>query len=80
MLNATKWPMFDNVKCIDSTVEIAVQVNGKIKARINVAADISAEEAIKTAKAETAVSNEISGKTIVKELYVPKRIVNIVVK
>ncbi len=79
-LNATKWPMFDNSKCIDSTVEIAVQVNGKIRARISVAADISSDDAIKAAKSETAVANEIAGKTIVKELYVPKRIVNIVVK
>ena len=80
MLNGTKWPKFDVAKCVESTVEIAVQVNGKIRARINVAADISADDAISLAKADTAVSNEIMGKNIIKELYIPKRLVNIVVK
>ncbi len=80
MLNATKWPEFDKAKCIEATVEIAVQVNDKIKARINVPADISAEDAISAAKAENAVAGEIAGKTVIKELYVPKRLVNIVVR
>ena len=57
-----------------------MRVNGKIRARLNVAADISAADAIALAKAEDAIVNEISGKTIVKELYVPKKLVNIVVK
>ena len=80
MLNQTEWPKFDEAKCVDATVEIVVQVNGKIRARLNVAADISAADAIALAKAEDAIVNEISGKTIVKELYVPKKLVNIVVK
>ena len=80
MLNQAKWPSYDEAKCVDANVEIAVQVNGKIKARINVAADISAEEAIKLAKCEPAVAEGINGKNIVKELYIPKRLVNIVVK
>ena len=80
MLNQTEWPKFDEAKCVDATVEIVVQINGKIRARLNVAADISAADAIALAKAETAISNEISDKTIVKELYVPKKLVNIVVK
>ena len=79
-LNAAKWPEFDEAKCVDSTVEIAVQVNGKIRARINIAADITAEDAIALAKSDTAVANEINGKNIIKELYIPKRLVNIVVK
>ena len=79
-LNAGKWPEYDEAKCVDSTVEIAVQVNGKIRARINIAADITAEDAIALAKADAAVANDISGKNIIKELYIPKRLVNIVVK
>ncbi len=67
-------------KCVDATVEIAVQVNGKIKARINVAADISSEAAIALAKEDESVKAAIEGKSIIKELYVPKRLVNIVVK
>ncbi len=80
MLNATQWPNFDEAKCVDATVEIVVQINGKIRARLNVAADISAPDAIALAKAENAVIAEISGKNIIKELYVPKKLVNIVVK
>ena len=80
MLNEAEWPKYDEAKCADSTVEIAVQVNGKIKARINVAADISAPNAIAAAKAENAVADAINGKNIIKELYVPKKLVNIVVK
>ena len=80
MLNEAEWPDFDESKCAESTVEIAVQVNGKIKARINVPADISATDAISAAKAEDAVAAATDGKTIVKELYVPKKLVNIVVK
>ena len=80
MLNETEWPKYDEAKCVDATVEIVVQVNGKIRARLNVPADISAPDAIALAKAEAAIANEISGKTVVKELYVPKKLVNIVVK
>ena len=80
MLNEAEWPKYDEAKCADSTVEIAVQVNGKIKARINVAADISAPDAIVAAKADGAVTAAIEGKSIIKELYVPKKLVNIVVK
>ena len=80
MLNEAKWPVYDEAKCVDSSVEIAIQVNGKIRARINVAADISADDAISLAKEEAAVKADIEGKNIIKELYIPKRLVNIVVK
>lgn len=80
MLNEGTWPTYEADKCVDATVEIAVQVNGKIKARINVAADISSEAAIALAKEDESVKAAIEGKSIIKELYVPKRLVNIVVK
>ena len=80
MLNEAEWPAYDESKCADSTVEIAVQVNGRIKVRINVAADITAADAIAAAKRESAVAELTEGKSIVKELYVPKKLVNIVVK
>ena len=80
MLNEAEWPAYDESKCADSTVEIAVQVNGRIKARINIAADITAADAIAAAKRESAVAELTEGKSIVKELYVPKKLVNIVVK
>ncbi|MBR5818192.1 MAG: leucine--tRNA ligase, partial [Clostridia bacterium] len=80
MFNHTEWPTFDPAKCVDASVEIAVQVNGKIKARINIDANISADDALALAKKESGVAATIEGKTIVKELYIPKRLVNIVVK
>ncbi len=80
MLNEAKWPLFDEAKCVDASVEIVVQINGKIKARVNVPTDISAPDAIALAKAIDTVSAEISGKNIIKELYVPKKLVNLVVK
>ena len=80
MLNETKWPEFDEAKCKDSTVEIVAQVNGKIKCKLNVAADISADDAIALALAEEKVKEATDGKTIIKQLYVPKKLVNIVVK
>ena len=80
MLNETEWPKFDEAKCVDSTVEIVVQINGKIKARVNIPADISADDAIALAKAQEGVIPEIEGKNIIKELYVTKKLVNLVVK
>ena len=80
MLNEAKWPTYDEAKCVDATVEIVVQINGKIKARLNVPADISSADALALAKENEIIRNEISGKNIIKELYVPKKLVNIVVK
>lgn len=80
MLNEASWPVYDEKKCIDATVELAVQVCGKIRARINVPADISSADAIALAKQQETVSREIEGKNIIKELYVPGRLINIVAK
>ena len=80
MLNQAKWISYDESKCVESTVEIAVQVNGKIKARINVPADINQENAIEIAKQQDSVAQAMDGKQIVKELYVCGKLVNIVVK
>ncbi len=73
----TAWPEFDEAKTVEATVEIAVQVNGKVRATLNVASDISREDAIAAGK--EAVKDKMSG-TVVKEIYVPGRLVNIVVK
>ena len=80
MLNETAWPEFDAAKCVDSTVEIVVQINGKIRARLNVPADIAAPDAIALAKNEASVVAEINGKNVIKEIYIPKKLINIVVK
>ncbi|MBQ2758904.1 MAG: leucine--tRNA ligase [Clostridia bacterium] len=80
MLANGNWPEYDEAKCVDAEIEIAVQVNGKLKARINVPAEIEQAEAIAAAKENEAVKAMVDGKTVVKELYVKGRLVNIVVK
>ena len=74
------WPAFDPDKCVDDTVEIALQVTGKIKARIDVPVDITAADAIALARSHEAVAPLLAGKTVVKEIYVPGKLVNLVVK
>ena len=74
------WPEYDDARTIESTVEIAVQVNGKIKAKLNISLD-DTQEAVKAKVMETpAVAAALEGKTIVKEIYVKGKIYNIVVK
>ena len=74
------WPQYEEAKCVEAMVEIAVQVNGKVKARLKVAADITSEDAIAAAKAEPAVAEALADKTIAKEIYVKGRLVNLAVK
>lgn len=74
------WPAYDPEKCVDSTIEIAVQVNGKLRGKLVVAADISAEDAIAAAKTDEKVQSFLTDKNVVKEIYVPGKLVNLVVK
>ena len=74
------WPVYDEAKTVDNTVEIALQVNGKLRGTVFVAKDISKDELLAVAKADEKVAAMIDGKTIVKEIVVPGKIVNIVVK
>ena len=74
------WPTYDESKCVDDEIEIAVQINGKVKDKITVSADISSEDAIAAAKGSEKVAASLEGMSIVKELYVKGRLVNIVVK
>ena len=80
LLSLEAWPTYDDSKTVDDTVKIAVQVNGKLKATIDIPKTISKDDAIAMAKAESKVQEAIAGKEIVKEIYVPAKIVNIVVK
>ncbi|MBE6799438.1 MAG: leucine--tRNA ligase [Ruminococcaceae bacterium] len=80
LCSLSEWPQYDEAKTVDSTVEIVVQINGKVKLKVNIAADISAEDAIALAKAQERIVSELEGKQIIKELYVPKKLVNIVAK
>ena len=80
MVTEQPWPKYDESKCKDDVIEIVVQVNGKVRARLCVAADIQKDDAIALAKAEDRIAAEINGKNVVKEIYVPGKLVNNVVK
>ena len=80
LVSLEAWPKYDESKTVDDTVKIAVQVNGKLKATIDISKNISKEDALAAAKNETKVAEFIAGKEIVKEIFVPGKIVNIVVK
>ena len=80
VLNEQSWPKYDEALCVDSTIEIAVQINGKIKAKLNIPADADQDEVLGLAKADPAVAEAVAGKNIVKEIYVKGRLVNIVAK
>ena len=76
----SQWPEFDSAKIVESTIEIAVQVNGKLKATIKIPNGCEKDEALSIAKADSSVASAIEGKNLVKEIYVPNKIVNLVVK
>lgn len=80
MLNQQSWVTYDESKCKEDTVEIVVQVNGKIKAKLMVSVDMSKDDLLAIAKANEKVSEAIADKQIVKEICVPSKLVNIVVK
>ena len=73
----TAWPEFDEAKTVESSVEIAVQINGKTKGTLSIGKDDAKEDVI--AKAKEAIADKLTG-NIVKEIYVPGRIVNIVMR
>ena len=75
-----QWPKFDETKCVEATVEVPVQVNGKIRARINIALDLSKDDMLAAAMENDAIKAATEGKTVVKTICVPNKLVNIVVK
>ncbi len=80
LLAIAEWPTFDEAKTVDSTIEVPVQICGKLRATITIAKDSTAEEAIAVAKADEKVKEFLAGKNIIKEIYVPGKIINIVAK
>lgn len=80
MLANGKWVDWDESKCVDSTIEIVAQINGKVKAKFNVPADIEQADVIELVKKDEKIASLIEGKTVIKELYVKGKLVNIVVK
>ncbi len=80
ILNEQPWPEFNPELCVDDTIEIVVQVNGKIKAKMNVAKDGDKDAILSEALGEEKVHEAVDRKTIVKQIYVPNKLVNFVVK
>ena len=74
------WPVYDESKTADDTVEVIVQINGKLKGKVNAPVDMDKEELLALAKTDEKVASAIEGKTVVKEIVIPNKIVNIVVK
>ena len=78
MLNQAQWPTFDEAKTVDDTVEIVLQVMGKVRSRIVIPVDMAKDEVIALAKQDEKIKELIDGKQIKKEIYVPGKLVNIV--
>ncbi len=78
MLNEAQWPSFDEAKTVDDTVEIVLQVMGKVRSRITIPVDMPKDEVIALAKEDEKIKELIDGKQIKKEIYVPGKLVNIV--
>ena len=79
-LSLSKWPEYDETKTVESKVEIGVQINGKLKTTIVIPNGCSKEDALAIANADKRIAALTEGKNVVKEIYVPNKIVNIVVK
>jgi len=79
-LAVAQWPAYDEAKTVDATIEIGVQVNGKVRGIVAIPTGCDKETAFAAAKADSKVQSFIAGKTLVKEIYVPNKIINFVVK
>ncbi|MBR4509252.1 MAG: class I tRNA ligase family protein, partial [Ruminococcus sp.] len=74
------WPVYDEAQLVEDTIEIVVQINGKIKAKLNIAVDSDKDSVIALAMENEDVKKAVEGKNIVKQIYVPNKLVNIVAK
>ena len=75
-----KWPEYDEAKTVENEIDIPVQINGKLKAVLRFAATVGKDEALSAAKADERIAKQLEGKTVVKEIFVPGKMINIVVK
>ena len=80
LVSLAQWPVYDEAKTVDNTVDMPVQINGKVKSVISVAKDSDKDTVLNIARADEKVAAALDGKTVVKEIVVPGKIVNIVVK
>lgn len=80
VLDEQEWVTYDEALCKDDTIEIVCQINGKVKSKLTIPADAAKDDIIALAKADEAIVKATEGKNIVKEIYVPNKLVNLVVK
>lgn len=80
VLNEQEWVTYDEALCKDDTIEIVCQINGKVKSKLTIPTDAAKDDVIALAKADEAIVKVTEGKNIVKEIYVPNKLVNLVVK
>ena len=80
ILSHQEWVSYDEALCIDKTIEIVVQINGKLRAKLMIAADAAKDDVLALARADENIVKAVGDKTVVKEIYVPGKLVNIVVK
>lgn len=80
VLDEQEWVTYDEALCKDDTIEIVCQINGKVKSKLTIPADAAKDDIITLAKADEAIVKATEGKNIVKEIYVPNKLVNLVVK
>lgn len=80
MLNETSWVKYDEEKCVDKSVEIVVQINGKVREKITIGADEAQESVLEKARSLEKIKAACEGKNIIKEIYIKGRLVNIVLK
>ncbi len=78
MVNEAQWPVYDEAKTVENSVEIVLQIMGKVRSRITIPVDMPKEKVLALAKADEKIAAAIEGKTIKKEIYVPGKLVNIV--
>lgn len=80
VLDEQEWVTYDEALCKDHTIEIVCQINGKVKSKLTIPTDAAKDDVIALAKADEAIVKATEGKNIVKEIYVPNKLVNLVVK
>ena len=80
VLSEQEWVTYDEALCVDDMIEIVVQINGKVKTKMNIPADAEKEAVLEQAAADTKIMEATAGKTIIKQIYVPKKLVNFVVR
>ena len=80
MLVFAPWPVYDEAKMVRDTIELPVQVNGRLRATVTLPRDVSREDALTAALADERVAQAVAGKSVIKNIVVPGKIINIVVK